>query len=818
MSVHAVMMTVVLSAACLAAGADIQPVALPEPAGLELCLWTPAKPAPAVRMYVRSGQIPWKYNRPLGDQPLVLGEIRLSGVEKTAFASAPAGEDFRSCRFGGLNAEGTVLAATATASRLSPAVLVDLERAASVDLFAGDKSVRWAWGLPSGSNKDAIDGFVQAYPYPSPAKLAQPGAPRQFAAGDGTRVRSGTLDAEPVRLDGAERGWLLLWFGSESWFLQGHDAPNAPGDLPILLVLSHPASVSIVAGGDGDAVRLDFGERGAKLAIMPLLGYSRPPAARTVSWSQALPKDIRRRCDFWAARLAEFPRSVHQKVRYDEQAHAAVFRQTVEFVTVRPGGVRFAPLPPMLELARRTGLPVRVSPEPVPTDLPTYCGPYAGVEKAAQYEYRIAGMDRYALEYRTRGPRPGEPPSSVEQARLELLDEVDRMLAAGHLAPVNIPWKTAWNWGAFHYSSVRHVYFAPGQVLATLASAQPWLDGPRRQKVLEYLKAERRAYPPESLAHLPSEQGARREPYRLTEKFTKTETNKLRDQNFHIKTRTVPAEALYDLAAYYRLAGREAMRQEKFELSAACQRTIDPWLAREDWATLGWYAWPLEQRDPQYYASYGWNQVHEANRQIAAAIGLVRLATLAGDAARREQGLCVLSRWLAHRYALAKYPRWRHEIGTLEAGRPYPPAYEAGGVAISERNVLLGFGQNQEGQLPYFGDVEGPLACLVPELGRFFADHLPDEARAIAEQTSKFYPDALLAWGSPRRSAEWWHNYPQDAQRVFLNHAWILQAEPGWLYRHTDVPWMAVGDLYYIEKLAEVLFAGRVRWTSWPQE
>jgi hypothetical protein len=348
---------------------------------------------------------------------------------------------------------------------------------------------------------------------------------------------------------------------------------------------------------------------------------------------------------------------------------------------------------------------------------------------------------------------------------------------------MNIPWKTAWSWSAFNLTSVRHTYFAPGQVLRVLAGVQPLLDEPRAARLTEYLRAERRDYPPETTPHLPSDEGARREPWKLTSDFIARDTNVQRPQNFHIRTGTVPAEALYDLAEYYRLLGPDLLRQERFDLDRAAARTIQPWLDREDWATWGWLSW----------------QIHEVNRQIAAAIGLVRLARMSGNTQWEERGLIALSRYVVHRFALAKYPRWRFDTETLGAGPAYHASWDAGGVTLSERIVALGFGQNQEGLLPYFSDTEGPLACIVPELGRFMSDHLKAECLNISQQEAASYPDGLAAWGTARRTAEWWHSYPEDSRRIFLNHAWIIGRDADWLYRRTDVPWCRVGDLYHIE-------------------
>jgi len=102
---------------------------------------------------------------------------------------------------------------------------------------------------------------------------------------------------------------------------------------------------------------------------------------------------------------------------------------------------------------------------------------------------------------------------------------------------------------------------------------------------------------------------------------------------------------------------------------------------------------------------------------------------------------------------------------------------------------------------------------MVPELGRFFADYLKPEAEGFAVQTAAFYPDVFLAYGTPRHCFEWWHNYPEDSRQAFLVNAWILGKDCSWLAKHLDVPWARLGDLYYLEKVAETVKSHRgVTW------
>ncbi len=186
---------------------------------------------------------------------------------------------------------------------------------------------------------------------------------------------------------------------------------------------------------------------------------------------------------------------------------------------------------------------------------------------------------------------------------------------------------------------------------------------------------------------------------------------------------------------------------------------------------------------------------------------------MSANEAWQRRALAQLARVLTQRFAVAKYTGWLYEQDLLAAPKGFSPADDPREVAVSEEHAVLGYGSNQRGPLPYFNDEEGPYTAMVPELARFCAEHLKGQAEDFARATAAYYPDAFLTLGAPRRPAEWWHNYPQDSQQIFLVHAWILGKDGDWLRRHLDVPLVPVGDLDYIDKLVATLGAyGRTTW------
>ena len=58
---------------------------------------------------------------------------------------------------------------------------------------------------------------------------------------------------------------------------------------------------------------------------------------------------------------------------------------------------------------------------------------------------------------------------------------------------------------------------------------------------------------------------------------------------------------------------------------------------------------------------------------------------------------------------------------------------------------------------------------------------------------------------------------PEQSHQLLLAKAWVLGASGEELRRCLDIPWVKVGDLYYIDKLAETIKAYRgATWAPWP--
>lgn len=815
-----------INLAPLAYGDETPPVPIDLPAdsglgawGVGACMVGASKPRPAVTLFVRNPLVEWHGAH---RRPVPLAEIGVPGsIPRLITDSVPNQVSRRFTVLGatGETAGGLPLQADSgdneecellhcTISRLSPVMLISLPGSMSVELAAGSNPMaRWSWGhLPSKTLVfNELDRRAQAG-----IQLRKPSASGCYAVRGEAGVRAGTLDPDGFEMNDDDR-WLLLWWGEKSGFDKWY-SPDLTMDVPLLLVFSHPPWIeaeSGIPGGPPLSVRFSFAEAGARIVVLPLAGHRFTAAADTAEWNKTLPEKIVARCDWWAERLHEFPFSVSEVPAYDEPSDVVRLDSSFEFIPILPGGTRFCPLPPMLELARRKGFAADVSAPVVDAQMNTYCGPLAGVEAADGYTLSVQGLRRYAQARREIGPPPADPPPLYKRAQARFLKEITAMLDAGHLATVNLPRKIAWSWNAFHLSSERHFFYSSQQTLVTLAEALPLLDEPLRGRVLDYMIREREQYPPEVIAHQPSNQGARREPWQLPQWFIEEQTNVNRDRNHHVKTQTAPAESLYALARFYESAGSERMRDNGFVFSDAMNATLMPWLERADWATAGWISWPMELRDFCYSGHYAWNQMHEANRQIAAVVGLVRLARMLGNEEWERRGMGCLARALIHRFALGKYMGWFYEQGMMRGVPGFDPARDVRQVTMSEQDVYYDYAYAQQGVNPYHPAVAGPFACVYPETALFFADRLRSECEMQVRETAVYYPDVYMAFASPRTPQEWWLNSPDDSMQVFMIRSCIMRADGDWLYRHLDVPWFKAGDLYYIQKLIETLTAYR---------
>lgn len=641
--------------------------------------------------------------------------------------------------------------------------------------------------------------------------------------------------AEARRLPrlGLHRTWLLVWFGRQSGFqavdfpwpteFRGWVAgPKYPADCPMLVILENaPTRIEPSDGG----IALAFDGPAGHVAVMPLFGQYHPKAAETEKWAAGLPADVAAACDFWAEHLAEVPVDAAETYAYDEAADRVTITDRFTYRRVRPGGRRLAPLPPMVALARRYGLAMELSGKPAKTSVRTPWGPYEAVESADAWTLTASGLGKYALEHRAPA---GEAKEGAElRARLE--GELTKLLDAGHLAPWYIA-MTDFGAGYQYYWRMQNrlCWSNPGETLYTLAEVLPLLSGQLAERTRQYMHRERRRYPPETVAHTPVAEGARRERYLLDKALLAEHRQRVRRTNFHLLNGIVPADSLYHLAAYHRALGTGPDADEW----VAAKAMLRPYLKDLDWATGGF----LKRPGASHFTMEGPGGAPDVNAHFAGLVGYIRLARLAGDRQAETLGWGLLARTAMLRFAMARYARY------LQDSRLYVLPAEADWFIRFSRGSWTArlytyhwtqplhdtrtfarmdqFGVQFDDTLDWYHGTGLPkLRHLTPELARFLKDHLRPEVAEFVRRVELNSPNWYLALATAFVGAEFYYQQPQESYTQFLARAWILDEAPDKLERYLDVPWMKVGDLYHLHKLAEAIKARRgTRWVRWTPE
>jgi hypothetical protein len=704
-------------------------------------------------------------------------------------------------------------------SRLSPAVAVRT-RAAQLTFFA-DRRGAGGGARGGGGGRGAGDGAGAA-------------APRLFAmpAGDSVTVRSAE-ELSRAAVDARSGDWLLCWFDGGSGirtsrfpFVSGGRGGSVPpaveADCPVLLVFSSPPQ-GFSADDRGLTVRFAPGAAGPHaVAILNIDGDLLPLAASMGQWRSALPPDIAAICRWWAQRLKQFPYSATENYAYDAAADQTTITQNIRYLPLGEGGTRFAPLPPMVSLALASGMPLKLTAggrdaTVTHSSAALYHGRYAGIDGVDQYSIHLSGLGALVRQDESPGRGAGEDAELVS----ELGRQVSLMLEAGHLAP----WYDARNcYGAGYLCYWRHaesfVWSNPGETLYTLARALPFLPEDLAARTIAYMRKERTDYPPESVAHTPILEGARREWHRMADEgIYRMHIQELPKRNPYLQSGTIPEESIYYLAEYYRAA--EGGKVDAAVLAAA-RRILEPYLQRQDWAILGF--WPFRVSWMSSTAD-GWGGTNDINQHMAALIGHLRLARMAGSESPETWGL--LARAAICRYAMGKYTHYVNSEKFYETpaepdwmARLFEGSWVGQLVTYNWRGplddvrqvcVLNPYGiQFSDCALPQFYTFSVmPFLGAVPEVGAFARQYLREELKSFSDRYELAQPAWFAAKTTTNINAEFNYTAPEEALQVFQIRAWVLQ-EPGQkLESYLDTPWMARGDLYYIQKIVETIRAYR---------
>ena len=567
--------------------------------------------------------------------------------------------------------------------------------------------------------------------------------------------------------------------------------------------------------------------------------------------ANALTFEITDKANWRGDKAATVPASVTETYAYDAAGDTVT-------VTVKFDKAGFAPVPPMLALAVKHGFPVEFDKKPAETGHASVFGPLVGFENTDTYTWKVKGLGKYVLAQTTLGD--GKVPEPLQKA---LETEVSKVLEAGPLAPwlvlVNVPGSDPNGRGEVYW------HF-PGETLYLLAEAAPLLPPATQEKVKAYLQQAREQYPPEKVRSIPFGKDAPRE-------YCRPDAKVLLDWEQKVyafeKKGPPPLWNLYGLSRYYDLT---ASKPDDAAM-VSCSAVVSQGLEFRDWATLYWQ----RGHTPNFNAVHGANQLfagfvgyirlaRRAGDAQAEALGwgcLARIAALRfamgkytqfmqdnqffstaylgledapADPAKKGYTVTVQRETDARKSALPADPAWwtkQHAgswIGELVTWNWSKAIHNVRQVhRLDEAGVDVwewagvddrGTGQKRDADTkkeywylrlsPYYL----PFRDMTPELGRFMADHLKAESEAYCERVVENQPHWYTAYSEAILSAENGFMTPCNAYSLFTARAWVLREPAEGLQRYVDVPWLKVGDLFYIHKIAETIKACRgSRWT-----
>lgn len=335
------------------------------------------------------------------------------------------------------------------------------------------------------------------------------------------------------------------------------------------------------------------------------------------------------------------------------------------------------------------------------------------------------------------------PSVTGDELRHRLIDEVRKILAAGHLRP---GYRST---GLFDGHSRGELgdhlidYFHdPSDTLYTLILALRYLPTDLQQSVRLYLQSEYNNYPPYLYTHVGWRDGAPREPFYLPQEVELDLVNNppWASGAYYFGGWDWPPQMFYALWKY---ADEFGTASTVFEFSRS-KLTSPP--------------------SDAYLIEYPY--VH--NAYIAGYLGYLQLEALAGYAESINVS-AELNRLLALR------------ASTFDKDTPYTGGDTARALSVA-RNFMF----------------------LVPELGQYLHDTIYGEVQEAVDEYEVIAPywfvsdyDVTLGEGANQHFFDYW--------ALFQAKALILQ-EPGIdLVKYLDVPAVQVGDLFYIQNLVAVL-------------
>ncbi|MEZ5316643.1 MAG: PQQ-binding-like beta-propeller repeat protein [Vicinamibacterales bacterium] len=373
-----------------------------------------------------------------------------------------------------------------------------------------------------------------------------------------------------------------------------------------------------------------------------------------------------------------------------------------------------------------------------------------------------------------------------DDVRRRLATEVEKIVEAGHLRPgyYNFGYVNRWL-GTNHVyrpdaprteviagDRMTDYFHTPGDTLATLSAALPYLDAALQARVKTYLRAEQAAYPVERVAHIGWRDGARREAWPDPPELAAI----MRDGSPEMPV-TTPRETItyptccatwVNIGPFPPDAFDGAWRYAAAVLDPAGARALFdamkprlPRTAGTDLNDLSLVLWP-----------------YILNQYIAGYRGYLELERLAG-----------YTRDVSESTEYAEYQRLLAlRVDHFDANSPFA-SFRA---EEYQHNFVLNVARN--------------FMWLTPELGEALGARQREAVRAALAE----YDAVAPFWFVPkyeRTYEEGVGHHLFDRWALFLARAYVIGAPFGELVKYLDEPAFARGDLFYIQNLIATLAA-----------
>ena len=350
------------------------------------------------------------------------------------------------------------------------------------------------------------------------------------------------------------------------------------------------------------------------------------------------------------------------------------------------------------------------------------------------------------------GPTPQGP--AVLQARL--VQEIQKMLTAGHLRPgyashghFDLPSQSQCGADLVDY------FHNPAETILSLLQALPHLPESMQPQVRAYLEAEFSAYPPYQYDHIGWRDGAAREAFDLPPEMDAARVNFPPQEGLAGFVWSSNPYSFYALWKYAAFHNDSTLSQQLLARAENNKALLDSLLIVPSNGVLA--------KMPFVHNAY-----------IAGYLGYLGLEHLA---------------------ARAESSQIRQQLERLMQLRA---------SQFSKDSLYATAAIREEGAYCRTLNVASNFMFLVPELADYLHDHALAKVQGALDEYEQLAPYWFVSFAE-EGFGENALNPLYDGQALFLAKAWILDEPGAELEKYLDVPAFARGDLFYIQKLVAAI-------------